>query len=46
MSNQIKAIVKAHSRDIARNKEIKLRKHLNADALWVHSHFVASQAAC
>ncbi len=33
MSNQIKAIVKAHSRDIARSKEIKLRKHLNADAL-------------
>ncbi|HHD57390.1 MAG TPA: transposase, partial [Desulfobulbaceae bacterium] len=34
MSNQIKAIVKAHSRDIARSKEIKLRKHLNADALF------------
>ena len=33
MSNQIKAIVKAHNRDIARSKEIKLRKHLNADAL-------------
>ena len=34
MSNQIKAIVKTHSRDIARRKEIKLRKHLNADALF------------
>ena len=33
MSNQIKIIVKAHKRDIARNKEIKLRKHLNGDAL-------------
>ncbi len=34
MSNQITAIVKAHNRDIARSKEIKLRKHLNADALF------------
>ena len=34
MSNQIKTIVKARKRDIARNKEIKLRKHLNADALF------------
>jgi len=34
MSNQIKAIVKAHSRDIARREETKLRKHLNADALF------------
>ena len=33
MSNQIIAIVKAHNRDIARKDEIKLRKHLNADAL-------------
>jgi hypothetical protein len=33
MSNQIKAIVKAHNKDIARKDEIKLRKHLNADAL-------------
>ena len=33
MSNQIKAIVKARKRNIARNKEIKLRKHLNSDAL-------------
>jgi len=33
MSNQIHSIVKAHSRDIARKKEIKLRKHLNGDAL-------------
>lgn len=33
MSNQIKAIVKAHNRDIRRKDEIKLRKHLNADAL-------------
>ncbi len=34
MSIQIKAIVKSHKRDIARRKEIKLRKHLNADALF------------
>jgi len=34
MSNQITAIVKAHQRDIARREEIKLRKHLNADALF------------
>ena len=34
MSNQIKAIVKAHNRDITHRKEIKLRKHLNADALF------------
>jgi hypothetical protein len=33
MSNQIKAVVKARKRNIARNKEIKLRKHLNSDAL-------------
>jgi len=33
MSNQIKAIVKARNRNIARKDEIKLRKHLNADAL-------------
>ena len=33
MSNQIKAIVKAHSRDITRKDKIKLRKQLNADAL-------------
>ncbi len=33
-SNRSRAIVKAHSRDIARRKEIKLRKHLNADALF------------
>jgi hypothetical protein len=33
MSNQIKAIVKAHNKDIASKDEIKLRKHLNADAL-------------
>ncbi len=32
MSNQITVIVKAHKRDIARREEIKLRKHLNADA--------------
>ena len=34
MSNQIITIVKTHSRDIARRKEIKLRKYLNADALF------------
>jgi hypothetical protein len=33
MSNQIKAIVTARNRNIARKDEIKLRKHLNADAL-------------
>ena len=33
MSNQIKAIVKAHNRDIVRKDKIKLRKHLYADAL-------------
>jgi hypothetical protein len=33
MSNQIKAIMKARNRNIARKDEIKLRKHLNADAL-------------
>jgi len=33
MANQIHSIVKAHSRDITRKKEIKLRKHLNGDAL-------------
>ncbi len=33
MSNQIKAIVKAHNRDITPKDEVKLRKHLNADAL-------------
>lgn len=34
MSNQIKAILKTHDRDIARNKKIRLRKHLNADAMF------------
>lgn len=34
MSNHIRAIVKAHNRDIAREKEITLRKHLNANALF------------
>lgn len=34
MSNQLKTIVKARKREIARNKEIRLRKHLNADALF------------
>ncbi len=34
MSNQIQTIVKTHSRDITHRKEIKLRKHLNADALF------------
>lgn len=33
MSNQITAIMKAHESEIARNKKIRLRKHLNADAL-------------
>ena len=34
MSSQIKTIVKAHKSNIERKKEIKLRKHLNADALF------------
>ena len=34
MSNQIITIVKARKRDNAHNKEIKLRKHLNSDALF------------
>ena len=34
MSNHISTIVKAHKRDIARKHEIRLRKHLNADALF------------
>lgn len=32
MSNQINTIVKAKTKKIAREKEIRLRKHLNADA--------------
>lgn len=34
MSNQIKSILKTRKKIIARNKEITLRKHLNADALF------------
>lgn len=34
MSNQLKIIVKARKRANARHKEIRLRKHLNADALF------------
>ena len=34
MSNRIKSILKKRKKNIARNKEIKLRKHLNADALF------------
>ena len=34
MSNQLRTIVKAHKNNIERKKEIKLRKHLNADALF------------
>ncbi len=34
MSNQIRTIVKEHRKDIARRDEIRLRKHLNADALF------------
>lgn len=33
MSNRIKAIVKERKTEIAHNKELKVRKHLNADAL-------------
>ncbi len=34
MSNTIKAIINNRNREIARMQEIKLRKHLNADALF------------
>ncbi len=34
MSNHHKTIVKAHKKEIARSKDIRLRKHLNADALF------------
>jgi len=34
MSNQITVLVKAHRKNIARREEIKLRKHLNTDALF------------
>ena len=34
MSGHIKTIVKAHNRKIERDKQIRLRKHLNADALF------------
>lgn len=34
MSNQIKSILKTHTKNIERNKEITLRKNLNADALF------------
>ena len=34
MSNQVKTIVNAKTKTIARDKEITLRKHLNADALF------------
>lgn len=34
MSNQITAIMKTRKRETARNEKIRLRKHLNADALF------------
>lgn len=34
MSNQIKAMIKASNRESTRNENIRLRKHLNADALF------------
>ena len=34
MSNHLKTIVKAHKKEIARSKDIRLRKHLSADALF------------
>jgi hypothetical protein len=34
MSNQIVTIMKANKRETARNEKIRLRKHLNADALF------------
>jgi hypothetical protein len=34
MSNQITTIMKARKRETARNENIRLRKHLNADALF------------
>ena len=34
MSNQIRTIVKTHKNNIEHKKELKLRKHLNADALF------------
>jgi len=34
MASQITAIMKTHKRETARNENIRLRKHLNADALF------------
>ena len=34
MSNQIRAIMKTYSNNIEHKKELKLRKQLNADALF------------
>ena len=34
MSNQIQAILNKRKQEIARTEDIKLRKHLNADALF------------
>lgn len=38
MSNQIRTIVKARNKENKRNKEIKVRRHLNADALFAGIH--------
>lgn len=34
MSSQLKSMIKTHKREIVQDKEIRLRKHLNADALF------------
>ncbi|MCI5164600.1 MAG: hypothetical protein D3903_00580 [Candidatus Electrothrix sp. GM3_4] len=34
MSNQLRSIGRAHQKKIERIKQIKLRKHLNADAIF------------
>jgi len=34
MSNQVTVIMKTSKRETARKQEIRLRKHLNADALF------------
>jgi hypothetical protein len=38
MSDHIKKLVKAHQKDIKREEAIKLRKYLNADALFSNIH--------
>jgi len=38
MSNHLKKVVKTHQKEIKRKETIKLRKHLNADALFSNLH--------